>query len=213
MSLMEIRRGLLREVGATGNVRVFDEASARHAALAACASAAGVHAALKNRDESTFAVRERILCALVAEQQRAPRALWLALLGLAFEPMLGRLERDARSWVPERDEREALLLASFADAVQKVGASSGVATRLQWRTRRLVVRAARAQLAYRARVCALIDEPTTGDDVSPEQLVVEKNLVDRARVHRAWRRRLRRRRGRAVERPRAPSFRPNSTAA
>jgi hypothetical protein len=195
MSLIEIRRGLLREVGATGNVRAFDEASARHAALAACASAAGVHAALKNKDASTFDTRERIVCALVAEQKRAPRALWLALLGLAFEPMLGRLEWQSRSWQPA-DEPVQVVLAGFVDAVKRVSTKepTGIVRRLSLTTRRLVVSALNRDRRFRTTHVALADDPLTNDDESPEQLVVDKNLAERERDRRVRARRLRKRR-------------------
>lgn len=97
---------------------VYEAARGEHAALAPYATLAELLAALKLSSKITYAERDAITLALIAEQQTKAHPLWPSLLLAAFEPMLRRLRGRVR--VAKDEEIEQRIVLAFLEATQRV---------------------------------------------------------------------------------------------
>jgi hypothetical protein len=139
LPLSELKPALLREAHSPRHTPLFEAARRRRPALAPYPTPDAVLARLWARGEGAFAERDRLTCALLAEQRARPAPLWCALLVLAYFPMLaalaGRLKRDR-----DRDlDVDDLVLHAFLDAAHALaaaGLSEYAISRLRQVTRR-----------------------------------------------------------------------------
>jgi hypothetical protein len=121
--------------------RIFDEARARHAALAAYADVASVLRALAEDDEHTYPAREALTRALVAEHHASGSSLWASVLLVAYFPMLSRLRYRLVSDAVPRDELDQVVVTAFLSAVSELPEHERIdriAMRLRQRTERQV---------------------------------------------------------------------------
>ena len=118
---------LRRDVLSPKHARRFEEARTRHPALACYRSIVAVQEALEARDPSTYADREALVRALMAEQQASSGAqpdagstsFWASVLLVACYPMLGNLRaRIAGTDLPPND-LDQLVLATFLQVVSE----------------------------------------------------------------------------------------------
>ena len=116
---------LRQDVLSPRHARRFEEARTRHPALASYSSIAVVLEALETRDPGTYADKEALVCALIAEQQGSsgaqpaagPTSFWAAVLLVACYPMLGNLRaRIAGTELPAED-LDQLVVATFLEVV------------------------------------------------------------------------------------------------
>jgi hypothetical protein len=89
-----------------------------HPALAAYPSLPELVARFAVAAEEDKATRSAIVCALLDLHQRKPHRLWAALLVRAFRPMLRKTWKEL--YGSNREERLALLLIAFHEAIQRV---------------------------------------------------------------------------------------------
>lgn len=122
----------------------FERGRAKHAVLAAYATPEAACAAVRPGSSLTASERERLLTALVEENQAAPAPLWQALLLVAFEPMLVRL-RVKRGAPRDEDLDQALLLA-FTDGLRAVRAGAYTILGVRWATEARFAASSRAPL-------------------------------------------------------------------
>ncbi|HEU4406788.1 MAG TPA: hypothetical protein VFS43_16090 [Polyangiaceae bacterium] len=177
LPLSDLKPALLREVQSPRHARVFEAGRRRRAALAPYPAPEAVLARLWADGDGAFAERDRLTCALLAEQHARPAPLWCALLTLAYFPMLatlaGRLKRDGDRGLDVDD----LVLHAFLDAAHALaaaGLSEFAISRLRQVTRRGAFRRLHDEREERRRQKQFVDE--LPDDV-----------VDEAEVAR-WRR-------------------------
>lgn len=169
MSQMNIWRGLEGEVRAAGNVRLFDEAKVRRSALANYATKEDVLAAITGKSGASPSEREQIVRALVTEQQTAPRALWTAMLALAFRPMILRFSKQLGGVVA--DEREQTALVAFVETVSLFAPGNCAILNLDWATRRSIFRPLARERRLAADTIVFDDEEFCPTSPSPEALL------------------------------------------
>ena len=117
MGLGAIRQGLGRELRSAASMRVFQEARARHEALAAHEMAFSVLGVLNNECRGAYPEKERLTRALVCEHQERPHSLWASLLLAGYFPMLARLRGRVRGDALDSTDLDQLIVATFLDAV------------------------------------------------------------------------------------------------
>lgn len=175
MSQMNIWRGLEGEVRAAGNVRLFDQAKARRAALANYATADAALAAFSDKSGASGPEHEQIVRALVAEQQSAPRALWASMLALAFRPMILRCARMLRSMSP--GDAEQLALVAFIETLSDFAPGGCAIVSLYWATHRRIFRPLARERRRVADEIVFDEEEFIPTSPSPEALLHMKRLA------------------------------------
>ena len=145
MGFCDISRALLREVRAPRNQSRFEQARGRHPALASHDTVMSVLGVLADRAKSSHERKDAITRALVEEQQADPQPFWLAILLLAFAPMLQRLRsRVAECRALARTEVAQVVTTCFLDAVETLPThrrQERLCLRLRQNTERLVFQA------------------------------------------------------------------------
>ena len=142
---------LREDVLSPRHARRFEEARTRHPALASYRSIVSVQEALEARDPGTYADREALVRALIAEQQATSGAqpgagstsFWASVLLVACYPMLGSLRaRIAGTDLPSED-LDQLVLTVFLEVVSEFSLDrhrDRTFMRLRQQTRRQVFR-------------------------------------------------------------------------
>jgi hypothetical protein len=110
----------------------FAEARARHRALGPYESAEALGAALRPGSALGTWERDRVIAAIVAENQLAADPVWQSLLLVAFEPMLVWL----RGKLGPRDDEDAdqEILLAFLEALRTVRADAYTTLGIRWAT-------------------------------------------------------------------------------
>lgn len=173
LPLSELKPALLREARSPRHARAFEAARRRRPALASYPTPDAVLARLWAQGEGAFVERDRLTCALLAEERAHPAPLWCALLVLAYFPMLatlaGRLKRD-RDRELDVDE---LVLHAFLDAAHALaaaGLSEFSISRLRQVTRRGAFRRMREVREERRRQRQFVGE-------LPDEVVDEADVA------------------------------------
>lgn len=118
--LSALRAALEAETHAPENAAVFEAVRYRCSVLAPHLSPSSVMAALSNRTPNRYREKEAVTRALIVEAQAGNHRLWSAILVLAYLPMLMRLSGRIRSDVPEKGERDQLVVTSFLEAIRTI---------------------------------------------------------------------------------------------
>jgi hypothetical protein len=169
MSQMNIWRGLEGEVRAAGNVRLFDQAKQRRAALANYATIADVAAAIAPRSGASPAERESLVRAIVAEHQSSPRSLWTSMLAIAFRPMIARFGKRLGGMSTE--EAEQFVLVAFIETVSAFSPGGCAILSLYWATRRAIYRPLARERARAADEIVFDEEDFVPTSPSGEALI------------------------------------------
>jgi hypothetical protein len=173
LPLSELKPALLREAHSPRHAPVFEAARRRRPALAPYPTPDAVLARLWARGEGAFAERDRLTCALLAEEQARPAPLWCALLVLAYFPMLatlaGRLKRD-RDRELDIDELVLYAFLDAAHALAAAGLSEFAISRLRQVTRRGAFRRLHDAREEQRRQKQFVDE-------LPDEVVDEADLA------------------------------------
>jgi hypothetical protein len=102
----------------------FEQARARHPSLSPFTLPAAILAALDLASCLAVAEKDRLTRALVTEFAEHPSPLWLALLVLAYSPMLLRLRARVRASAVPSPDLDQIVLASFLQVVGDFRAES-----------------------------------------------------------------------------------------
>jgi len=127
----------------------YPSLAARHASLAAYASADAVLFALRRRPGEPAERRKDLVVALLRMHRSSPHPLWSTLLLLGCAPIVKRLRKDLHGSNPTM--RDSILVESFLEVLRSVPTSDPVRIYMYIRQdlRRRVFRALRAELDWR----------------------------------------------------------------
>ena len=155
--------GLRAEVRSPKHRALFEEARLRHAALGRHSAVAPLLAVLADNDCASYAEKEALTRAVIAEQQARPNSFWAALLLVAYYPMLSRLRHRIYGQAVAAEDLDQLVVASFLGVVANYPLDPPLdrtPMRLRQRTERQVFRV----------VCAEQDELRNYRSGPPEEL-------------------------------------------
>ena len=119
MGLKDLTSALFQEVKSAGNTRRFEQAKARHAALAAYDTLAQLVLALDLSSGVDYGQRDAITRALIAEQQREPHPAWSSALLLAYYPMLSHLRHRVQGDALDGDDLEQTVVSTFLEQIAR----------------------------------------------------------------------------------------------
>ena len=127
----------------------YPSLAARHASLAAYASADAVLFALRRRPGEPAERRKDLVVALLRMHRSSPHPLWSTLLLLGCAPIVKRLRKDLQGSNPTT--RDTILVESFLEVLRSVPTSDPVRIYMYIRQdlRRRVFKALRAELDWR----------------------------------------------------------------
>lgn len=132
--LERLRRGAV----SARHQHAFEVGRAKQPAIATHTNAASVMTMLDDEAEGTYAAREVLTKALIAEHRASRAAVWASLLLGVFKPMLVRLRNRLVSDTVPGDELDQLVVTSFLAALSEVSLVDRIAMRLRQRTERQV---------------------------------------------------------------------------
>jgi hypothetical protein len=152
MSIRHLREAINSLARSATTKALFQNAKARHPALAGHETAEAVLAALADESEAGWAEREALTRALLAEAQARRDPFWAALLVSAYYPMLVRLCSRLRGRGFDVEDVNQLVVSTFLDVVRSFPLDrrqDRTSMHLSQMTRRKVFRALRRERAFR----------------------------------------------------------------
>ena len=161
--------GLKRVALSPKHARRFEEARCRHPVLVAHRSMATVLAAMDQDARDTYADKDALTRAFIAEHQAAPSSFWASVLLVAYYPMLSRLRHRIYGDALADDDLDQLVVASFLTVVAEFPLADRrdrTAMHLRQMTRHLVFRWVRQEL--REQKVVLLAEPERIDELKEE---------------------------------------------
>jgi DNA-directed RNA polymerase specialized sigma24 family protein len=155
MGLRHLKEAINSLARSTSTKALFQNAKARHPALAGHETAEAVLAALADESEAGWTEREALTRALLAEAQARRDPFWAALLVSAYYPMLVRLCGRLRGRGFDAEDLNQLVVSTFLDVVKSFPLDrrqDRTCMRLRQMTHRRVFRALRRERALRVPI-------------------------------------------------------------
>ncbi|MGH7297222.1 MAG: hypothetical protein ACRELB_19945, partial [Polyangiaceae bacterium] len=154
MNLAILISRLAREVRSYG--WTLARASEREPSLVSYDSPRALLAALADRRPDTFAARDALVRAVIAEHRRRPHPLWPSVLTIAFHPMLAGLRGRIATRAP--GELDQAVVMAFLESIERVALRTNMAARLRCATHRAIFRALGREQRRLARTLPIASE-------------------------------------------------------